>query len=238
MSQLFSQLSNEIAAGGRSRVGVRRSECTAIAGRSPASSSPTISSPPRPARSATIRRYRAAAGGGTHEGAVLGHALSMGLGVVRVPASASRRSQSATSRKVGHLAIAIGRTWSGGVMATVTNVAVVGGPLRTGRASQIERVIRIAQSPHGALSGGALVDGEGRALGLITGSEIRGTTIVLPATLAWARGTGTRRSGRHADRGSSGSARRRVRAAGSAARRPRAGISALLVNGHRRRQPG
>ena len=47
-------------------------------------------------------------------------------------------------------------------MATLTNVAVVGGPLRTGRAIEIERVIRIAQPPHGALTGGALVDGDGR----------------------------------------------------------------------------
>jgi S1-C subfamily serine protease len=126
-----------------------------------------------------------APGGATHEGAVLGHALSMGIGVIRVPALGAPPIATSAEPKVGSLAIAIGRTWSGGVMATVTNVAVVGGPLRTGRTSQIERVIRIAQSPHGALSGGALVDGEGRALGLITGSEIRGTTIVLPVTLAF-----------------------------------------------------
>ena len=70
-------------------------------------------------------------------------------------------------------------------MATVTNVAVVGGPLRTSRASQLDRVIRVTQEPHGALTGGALIDGEGRGLGLITGSAIRGTTIVIPASLAW-----------------------------------------------------
>jgi S1-C subfamily serine protease len=70
-------------------------------------------------------------------------------------------------------------------MATVSNVAVVGGPLRTSRASQLERVIRIAQAPHGALTGGALVDGEGRGLGILTGSAIRGTTVVIPASLAW-----------------------------------------------------
>jgi len=125
-------------------------------------------------------------GGNAVEGAVLGHALSMGLGVVRVPGLGVTPIASAEEPRVGHLAIAVGRTWSGGVMATVTNVAVVGGPLRTGRASQIERVIRIAQPPHGALTGGALIDGDGRALGLITRAEIRGTTVVLPATLAWA----------------------------------------------------
>jgi S1-C subfamily serine protease len=105
--------------------------------------------------------------------------------VVRVSGLGVASIATAAEPKVGHLAVAIGRTFSGGVMAIVTNVAVVGGPLRTSRASQIDRVIRIAQEPHGALTGGALVDGDGRALGVLTGAEIRGTTVVLPATLAW-----------------------------------------------------
>lgn len=123
--------------------------------------------------------------GTTVEGAVLGLALSASIAVVRVPNLAAPPLPTADDPRVGHLAIAVGRTWSGGVMAAVTNVAVVGGPLRTGRSSQLERVIRITQSPHGALTGGALVDGEGRGLGLITGSAIRGTTVVIPASLAW-----------------------------------------------------
>jgi S1-C subfamily serine protease len=124
-------------------------------------------------------------GGATAEGQVLGHALSMGLAVVRVPGLGVTPATVGAEPRVGHLAVAIGRTWSGGVMATVTNVAVVGGPLRTSRASEIERVIRITQPPHGALNGGALADGEGLVLGVITGSAIRDTTIVLPATLVW-----------------------------------------------------
>jgi S1-C subfamily serine protease len=71
-------------------------------------------------------------------------------------------------------------------MAMTTSIAVIGGPLRTGRGRQIERVIRVAHPPHGALTGGALVDGDGQVLGVITGAEIRGTTVVVPATLAWA----------------------------------------------------
>ena len=130
---------------------------------------------------ATVRLHD----GRTLDGAVLGHALSMGLGVVRVPGLGIKPLVSAPDPRVGHLALAIGRTWSGNVMATVTNVAVIGGPLRTSRTSQIDRVLRIAQSPHGALAGGALVDGDGLALGLITASAIRGTTVVLPATLVW-----------------------------------------------------
>ena len=123
--------------------------------------------------------------GETIEGQVLGHAIGAGVGVVRVSKSGLPAIRSAPEPRVGSLAIAIGRTWSGGTMATVTNIAVVGGPLRTGRASELARVIRIAQSPHGALTGGALADTDGHVLGFITGSDIRGTTVVIPATLAW-----------------------------------------------------
>jgi serine protease Do len=123
--------------------------------------------------------------GSTLEGQVLGHAVSSGLGVVRVSGLGLQAAEPAAEPRVGALAIAVGRTWSGGVMAAVTNVAVVGGPLRTGRASQIDRVIRISHSQHGALTGGALADADGRLLGVITGSEIRGTTVVIPATLAF-----------------------------------------------------
>ena len=65
-------------------------------------------------------------------------------------------------------------------------IAVVGGPLRTGRASAIERVIRIQIAPHGALNGGVLIDSSGQALGIVTSMAIRGTTVVIPASIAWA----------------------------------------------------
>lgn len=70
-------------------------------------------------------------------------------------------------------------------MATLAPVSVVGGPLRTGRASSIDRVIRIQQAPHGALNGGALIDASGKALGIVTSMAIRGTTVAIPAALAW-----------------------------------------------------
>jgi S1-C subfamily serine protease len=107
--------------------------------------------------------------GETIEGQVLGHAIGTGLGVVRVNQSGLPPVESAAEPRVGALAIAVGRTWSGGVMAAITNVAVIG----------------IAQPPHGAFTGGALTDTEGRVLGFITGSAIRDTTVVIPATLAW-----------------------------------------------------
>jgi S1-C subfamily serine protease len=121
----------------------------------------------------------------TIEGAVLGRIAHMGLTVVRVENLKRPALAPAAEPVPGHIAVAVGRTWSGGLMAALAPIAVVGGPLRTGRANSIERVIRIQQAPHGALNGGALIDSTGKALGIVTGMAIRGTTVVIPASLVW-----------------------------------------------------
>jgi S1-C subfamily serine protease len=125
----------------------------------------------------------------TVEGPVLGRIGNMGLTVVRVdglnrPALVGHRNRSrdiSPSRSAAPGAAA--------VMATLSPIAVVGGPLRTGRTGAIDRVIRIQQSPHGALNGGALINAAGQALGIITSLAIRGTTVVIPASIAWAAAT-------------------------------------------------
>jgi S1-C subfamily serine protease len=134
-------------------------------------------------------------GNQTAEGAVLGRIGSMGLTIVRVDGLSRPALAPAREPKPGHLAVAVGRRWSGGVMATLAPVAVVGGPLRTGRSAAIDRVIRIQQSPHGALNGGALVNADGEALGIITSLAIRGTTVVIPASIAWAAAAKTASEG-------------------------------------------
>ena len=124
--------------------------------------------------------------GKTLEGVVLGEAANFGMTVVRVDGLNRPALAKAPEPKVGNLGVAVGRTWSGGVMAMLAPIAVVGGPLRTGRGQSLERVIRIQQSPHGALNGGALIDASGAALGLVSSVAIRGTTVVVPASIAWA----------------------------------------------------
>lgn len=124
--------------------------------------------------------------GTVHEGQVLGLGHTTSLAVVRVPGLAAPPASAAAQPLPGHLAQAVGRTWSGGIFAAFAPVAVVGGPLRTGRATEIPQVIRIGVAPHGALTGGALTDGEGHVLGIVTGTAIRGTTVVVPAEYAWA----------------------------------------------------
>ncbi|MEZ5284571.1 MAG: S1C family serine protease [Vicinamibacterales bacterium] len=122
--------------------------------------------------------------GQTAEGTVMGRSPSTGLAVIRVPALGVPPARPAAEPRVGHLAVAVGRTWSGGPFAILTSIAVIGGPLRTGRTTELPRVIRTAASPHGALVGGALADADGGVLGIITSAAIRGTTVVIPMDLA------------------------------------------------------
>lgn len=136
-----------------------------------------------------------AGGSETIEGTALGRIGAMGLTVVRVDGLNRPPLTPAPEPRPGHLAVAIGRTWSGGVMAAFAPVTVVGGPLRTGRGSAIDRVIRIQQPPHGALNGGALIDASGAALGIVTPFAIRGTTVVIPASIAWAAAAAVARDG-------------------------------------------
>ena len=87
--------------------------------------------------------------------------------------------------RVGHLALAVARSWSNVVTASSGIVAVIGGPLRTGRRRAIDRVIRTTAPMHDGFAGGAFIDTEGGLLGIATSTSIRGTRVVIPASIAW-----------------------------------------------------
>ena len=87
--------------------------------------------------------------------------------------------------RVGHLALAVGRSWSNALSASAGIVSVIGGPLRTGRRRAIDQVLRTTAPMHDGFAGGALVDTAGALLGVITSTRIRGTTVVIPASIAW-----------------------------------------------------
>jgi S1-C subfamily serine protease len=86
--------------------------------------------------------------------------------------------------RVGHLAIAIGRSWSNALTATTGIVSVIGGPLPTGRGRAIEEVIRTSAPMHRGFAGGALVNADGQLMGITTAAEIRGLGVVIPAAIA------------------------------------------------------
>lgn len=86
--------------------------------------------------------------------------------------------------RVGHLAVAVGRSWSNAVTATTGIVSVIGGPLPTGRGRAIERIIRTTAPMHSGFAGGAVVDASGGLIGVATAAEIRGLGVVIPADIA------------------------------------------------------
>jgi S1-C subfamily serine protease len=92
----------------------------------------------------------------------------------------------AQAARTGELAIALGRSWSNAPTASSGIVAIVGGPLRTGRRRQLEHVIRITARLHDGFSGGGVFNAHGALLGIATAAQIRGYSVVVPASIAWA----------------------------------------------------
>jgi S1-C subfamily serine protease len=109
-----------------------------------------------------------------------------GLAVLRVPGLAAPAFRTSdVPARVGHIAVAIARSWSGNVTASAGIVAIIGGPLATGRHRAIEEVIRTTAPMHDGFSGGALIDTEGRLMGITTAATIRGLGVVIPSRIAW-----------------------------------------------------
>ena len=108
------------------------------------------------------------------------------LAVLRVQGlSRPAMTPTASPPRVGHLAIAVARSWSNAVTATTGIVSVIGGPLATGRRRAIDEVIRTSAPMHDGFSGGAFLDVSGSLIGVATAARIRGLGVVIPAGIAW-----------------------------------------------------
>jgi S1-C subfamily serine protease len=108
------------------------------------------------------------------------------LAVLRVPdLHASAIAPAIETARVGHLALAVGRSWSNVVTASAGIVSVIGGPLPTGRHRAIDQVIRTTAPMHDGFAGGAFLDVSGKLLGIATAASIRGLGVVIPTAIAW-----------------------------------------------------
>ena len=87
--------------------------------------------------------------------------------------------------RVGSLAVALARSWSNALTVSAGVVAVIGGPLQTGRRRTIDRVFRTTAPMHDGFSGGAFLDPAGALAGVTTAARIRGLGVVIPASIAW-----------------------------------------------------
>ncbi len=105
------------------------------------------------------------------------------LAVLRLgdAAADAAKTVSEASIKVGNLVLALGRRGGNGVSAGFGAIGAISGPWRTWRGGQIERFIRPDINIYTGFSGGALVDVEGRVIGLNTSGLTRGMGVTIPA---------------------------------------------------------
>jgi S1-C subfamily serine protease len=130
-------------------------------------------------------RVRVRGGGDPLDAELAGWDPTTGIVVLRVPGLGGQPIEPASSpARVGHLALAVARSWSNALTASAGIVAVIGGPLRTGRHRAIEQVIRTTAPMHDGFAGGALLDASGRLFGMATAAAIRGYGVVIPIALA------------------------------------------------------
>jgi S1-C subfamily serine protease len=124
--------------------------------------------------------------GRTIEAELAGWDPATHLVALRVPGlNVAAATIASTAPRVGHLAVAVGRSWSNAVTASSGIVSIIGGPLPTGRGRQIDEIIRTNAPMHRGFAGGAFADSEGHLLGISTAAEIRGLGVVIPAGIAW-----------------------------------------------------
>jgi len=90
-------------------------------------------------------------------------------------------SADAGALRVGQLVLAVGRPGPDGVTASLGVISAVGGPFRTWGGGQIDQLVRLDLSIYDGFSGGPLVDGTGRVLGVNTSGLARGMAATIPA---------------------------------------------------------
>jgi S1-C subfamily serine protease len=125
--------------------------------------------------------------GQTFEAELAGWDPATGLAVLHVSGlGAAPVAVSDGTARVGHIAVAVARSWSNAVTASAGIISVIGGPLPTGFRRAIDEVIRTTAPMHDGFGGGAFVDTGGKLIGVPTAAQIRGLAVVIPVRIAWA----------------------------------------------------
>jgi S1-C subfamily serine protease len=83
--------------------------------------------------------------------------------------------------KPGHLALALARTPEGGLRTSLGAIGAVGPAWRTWRGGEIDQLVRLDVTLYPGFSGGALVDPQGRILGINTSALARFLGTAIPA---------------------------------------------------------
>lgn len=128
---------------------------------------------------------------------LLGWDPATGLAVLKAPGLGFKPIAPATvAVRVGHIGVAVCRSWSNNITASAGIVAVIGGPLPTGSRRAIDQVYRTTAPMHDGFAGGAFLDASGNLMGVATARSIRGLGVIIPASIAWKAAAGALEHGR------------------------------------------
>jgi serine protease DegQ len=124
----------------------------------------------------------------TVDASLIGWDPATGIALLRTAQPIGERAPqlSDAEPRTGEIVVAVARSWSNVATSSAGIVAIVGGPLRTGRRRQIARVFRVTAPMHDGFAGGAVLDTSGRVIGVATASALRGLGVVIPVSIAWA----------------------------------------------------
>jgi S1-C subfamily serine protease len=102
------------------------------------------------------------------------------LAVLKVKSETNPEWKTFATPQFGNLIMAIGRSADTGVNAAMGVVSSVAGPWHTWRGGKVDQFLRLDVGLYPGSSGGAIVDAEGRLLGLATSGLSRTSIIAVP----------------------------------------------------------
>lgn len=119
--------------------------------------------------------------GATVPAALIGRDASTDLALLRAEATglAAVTPADASSMRVGHLALALGRPGRS-VQATLGIISALGDSWRTGAGGTVDQYVQTDVVMYPGFSGGPLVNVEGQTLGLNSSALARGVSVTLP----------------------------------------------------------
>jgi S1-C subfamily serine protease len=121
--------------------------------------------------------------GSTTTAKVAGRDPGTDIAALRFSASGTGKAQLAPLQdlKVGHVVLAIGRRPKSGVTASYGIISAIGEGFRTWSGGHVDLGLRLDLSPYRGFSGGTLIDGQGRVIGINTSGPYR-TVLTIPNT--------------------------------------------------------
>lgn len=107
------------------------------------------------------------------------------LALLRLAETVLSPAKTSSDVKVGQLVLALARPTRAGMQASWGIVTAINGPARTFRGGLLDEYISTETTPYPGFSGGPLVNTEGEVLGLNTSGLTRGSSLTIPARVAW-----------------------------------------------------